>query len=500
MAPTTSEDKSPRRGDSAENQSTIADIFKAPSRINYLRLAVFASIILAAVSVGTFSYYMFRGFESTLFDEQYSSAASLLSDSIHRGLQNKIHASEGTATYFQYAFNMSDWPNVTLPGFDTIYSYQISLADLQEITFHPLIHISYRKIWESYARNNVDKLDGDISLIESINGSWPVTKGIYKINDQTNILSYDDSYDIAPVYPNIKFPIWQVSPMSIYKNQIMFNSHSQYNQATAIDLAMNTSTTTVSDVIHLEKDSSYINPAANMYSPILNPYTNASLGVIGVSFYWDSLFSETLPSYIVGVEVVLSTSTTKFTYVVNGGDVLLKGSGDLHDTQFNSYRQTTTLQLGNGPLAVSYTFEIYPTITLQNLFYTDLPMESVIVGVLLILSTAFVFFLYDYLVSARENVLASIAESRSTVINELFPSIVRNRLVRTQLKKPNAVVPVAPPSSANSNANNNTSNTNNSSNNNARYVIILELILIYVIVFLMMRHFIILYTVAHHMC
>ena len=425
------------------------DVLNAPTRIFYLRVLVISSLVAVAVAVGTSTFVYFSGFEDALFQRQYYSAASLLSDTIQRGFNSKLSAANELSTYFTYRFNASSWPNITLEKFNYICLDELNLVGARGVVFTPvLLTISERKSWEKYAADNVNAIGGDNLLIQSINGSWPVKNGIYAINGST--LEYAPDANANSINPYMKTPAWHASPLSRIESIIMYDLHSDPIRGAAIDLAFETKSPTISDVIRIFGEiGTAPRPSTQVVSPIFDPasHNNTVKGFINIAFSWDMVISQTLPSYIVGIDVILSTPKVTFTYTVNGGNVVLRGLGDYHNHSYNSYRTDTYVYVNTQKNGIIYKFSLYPTFELQRSFQTDRPTTSTILVVMIIFCTILVFFLYDYLVAARESALLYVIESSLPLISQLFPAGIRDRLFRRQsgsITKKSSIVSVAP--------------------------------------------------------
>lgn len=380
--------------------------FKTPTRIIVLRLAVFSMLAIAAAVLGALSFVFFRSFESSAFEQQFNSAAALMSASIQTGLNSKLYSAQEFSKMYSYQFGTdASWPNVTLAGFEQISSSQLLVAEARAISFNPLIHQSSRRLWEAYAAANVGLLYAPASLSKSIGGSWPVSNGIYmKTSSGSRIYnSYNDS---GSLYPEIHVPVWQIAPILNNTKAVMYNLHSEPKRQLALDLAIKSKRAALTDVLQLVQDS-YTRPSAILFAPVFDLLPSQNIvGFISIVFSWDAVIAKTLPSYLQGIDCILRTSTTTFTFTVNGGKVVLKGPGDMHDAAFDSFRKSASATLqGSSQLttsdSVTYTFDLYPSQSMQQIFYTSRPKNVVVGVVLIIFCVTVVFLIYDYLVSAR---------------------------------------------------------------------------------------------------
>jgi len=194
---------------------------------------------------------------------------------------------------------------------------------------------------------------------------------------------------------------------------------------------LSTNRPALTDVVQLVQDSNIKRPSTILFVPVnLLSSPSTIVGSTSVVFSWDSIILTILPTYVTGLIVVLKTSTTVFTYDIVNGAVQLTGAGDFHDTAYDSYQRVATVSMPYATSAstITYTFYIYPSSDYQNLYMTTRPRDTAVEVVVVIVATAFIFLIYDYLVSAREATLTAVALSASSVVNGLFPAFVRARL------------------------------------------------------------------------
>ena len=402
-----------------------------------IRLIIIFLLICIAVVVGTMSFTIIRNYESDRFTQQYDSATSLISASINKNIQRKNDAGLKIAQIFSKSFDVSKWPNVTLVGFNELCIHDNIISQSRGITFQPIVTTRNRKSWEEYATQNVILLSNDMSLQQSINGSWPVSKGIYSIAGTIydSYYTYDSELDTDTSFPNIKAPYWQIAPpTNLNLRGTMLNSHKYSSVSHAIDVSITTKQPAISDVIQLIIDPTY-RPSAFIMYPILNPLhvDVYPLGFISVGFSWDDIISQVLPSTLVGVEVVMTSPTVTVTYSVDGSKVSIKGIGDLHDRTFDTnryaahiyYNYTLSKLHSSDP---TYTFEIYPTIKFQNLYYSNVPRNAAIAAECTIILIGILFLFYEYSIHQNKKKLISINQHTSEIANHYYPHNIAQRL------------------------------------------------------------------------
>ena len=112
------------------------------------------------------------------------------------------------------------------------------------------------------------------------------------------------------------------------------------------------------------------------------------------------------------------------------------GEGDLSDPDyhdmkrlisFDEYYDNLELQrTTNG--ACLYTYQISPSNTFSDTFRSNLPIVFAFVVAAIFIAMAFTFFIYDVFVSRRNAKVMTAAIRSTTIVSELFPSSVRDRI------------------------------------------------------------------------
>ena len=221
-------------------------------------------------------------------------------------------------------------------------------------------------------------------------------------------------------------------------------------------------------------------PSGILFHPVFEDYCGSNIvGAIATVFTLGPQIKG-LPTHINGMTIVVETNTEQqFTYNLDGGGVAqLIGTGDLHDTKYDnmvlekpfnlqSYQvydddereagcarrvQAEDLKdgqplppgaeqlIGEGPLPgfgidadevdplVVYNIKIYPSKVFEDQYMTRNPAIYALVIAVIFLVTSVTFLLYDCLVEKRQKVVMKTAVKSTKIVNNLFPSQVRDRL------------------------------------------------------------------------
>ena len=128
----------------------------------------------------------------------------------------------------------------SINGFDEFVNQEISLASVRSISISPIITPATRSDFEQYAKNNVDLLKGNLSVLGPI-----VNGGIsHKVNGV-----------ISPYPANASnaffVPISQISPIASNQASVMYDLYSDPIFTSTIDRALQTKRPAMTDIIQL---------------------------------------------------------------------------------------------------------------------------------------------------------------------------------------------------------------------------------------------------------
>jgi hypothetical protein len=195
-------------------------------------------------------------------------------------------------------------------------------------------------------------------------------------------------------------------------------------------------------------------PKSNLYYPIFdkvegiraNGTDQQVVGLLWLGFFWRDALKDLLPGGSMGIDVVVSTPcSTTFTYRLDGQKSTFSGAGDLHEASYDTYGVNSTL-LGLRRFAVSkstYTgvpvdedfcpilLTVYPSSATQSQYTTTNRIVFTVCSVLIFVFTSIVFILYDKSVERRQNKVMKTAVRAETIVQSLFPAVVRDRIYPT---------------------------------------------------------------------
>ena len=304
-------------------------------------------------------------------------------------------------------------PNMTLPGFEEIMNDLLPFAKLRSIQFAPLVHTNQATAWVDYAQRHVAELRGPASLTQRSSGAdWVVADGIFQfapdhVHKVKSPLSFPDS-----AYPNWLFPLWQVAPIANNAGVVMLEVHEQNGHHHLIDgllqqtqkepVAVHSGITEPFQLFQDGTAASNLRPSTVMYTPAAHP-SGEVFGLLSFVFTWDDVFRNMLTVDNKRVYLVLTTTTSTFTFALDGTKATVLGAGDLHDPAYSQF----ALPLTDDSIlkASGYTFTVYPSADMYHRYLTVSPLNTcaLVVG-LCVFSALFILF-YSYMLQQRETAL-----------------------------------------------------------------------------------------------
>jgi hypothetical protein len=129
------------------------------------------------------------------------------------------------------------------------------------------------------------------------------------------------------------------------------------------------------------------------------------------------------------------------TYEVIGPQVKFMGYGDLHSSRFDSTSFLGMLDVVDDvPTgACEFFLHIYPSQEFYEATQTQRPLYYTLAIVGVFVMTALVFLMYDWLVARRQRKLLTTATQSNAILSSLFPEKVRQRLMKEQQEKEEAM-------------------------------------------------------------
>ncbi len=402
---------------------------------NRLKVTVIVFLILLCICVSFAVWHISSHTVQQNFESTFKYDASQLREAFNVKMGNKLWAGEGLSVTYESFVSATEgtWPFVTLPYYDLRNEATLALAEAKSFSFSPLVSNETRQTWELYASQN-QKLLG----IDASTRSRPINQGIYKFDDR----GHQQNETSSSMY----MPIWQIAPISNQSSQeVMLNQFSRPGLSMALTAMLEEKVPTYSDIVFSEWDQSRSSPTIVTFFPVFKDQNSSDVvGTIALDSNPTCFFERVLSSNGPLIIVLENTCGSAVTFEVHGPNTTYLGEGDLHDALATTADKVTfgidksSLQAGleraiHG--VCDYTMSVYPTNTYEQAFQTFRPILFPIVCVLLFGINIFLFLVYDKFVQTRQQQVVENAQDSKAIVRELFPSVIRDRLMQSNHTK-----------------------------------------------------------------
>jgi signal transduction histidine kinase len=371
-------------------------------RVHWLRIVMVTSLLATSGVLAYIAFYFFRNLEIQVFEKQFTASCVLLEHNINKNFQKTFKLTEELAVAVSVRARLSNsWPNATMPGFEATSFYRAQLLDYRAIAIWPFVTLEQKESFEAFAVEQVAQ--------HSIDGSYSFQKYAWAKNNM-KMFNKDSNGNVIPsttslngaLFPNMFAPIFNLYPSAepIVGGAFMFNAMGESVRRRSLEYVLTYKDSTVTDIVQFINDPVY-RPTTQLYVPITPVGDNSTLyGVAVITFSWDTFLANVLASYLVGLQVVLSSPQQTCTFTIDGNSSTTM-KGDVHDGSFEylAYRMTIT-QIGNSN--TTYNLVAYPTHRLYQSYLSSNPINAMLIVVTISLVSVIVFLTYIYAVIEHE--------------------------------------------------------------------------------------------------
>jgi hypothetical protein len=148
------------------------------------------------------------------------------------------------------------------------------------------------------------------------------------------------------------------------------------------------------------------------------------------------------------VDVILTNTCddASFTLRIDGVEVHAIGRGDYHDRAYDHMKRSASFEtvenISDGtkyglPFNKDHCMvqmDVYPSDTFYHIFNTQLPAAVTCAVGAVFMIAVILFFVYDYLVTQRQNMVMARAHKTQKLVTSLFPEDVAERMMNAAAK------------------------------------------------------------------
>ena len=459
--------------------------------VHVLRAVVLGVLLFTAVGVSVAIYRYTSGEETDDFQAAFHNHAAKVIESLKVNTAQQlivIDSFASTVSAMARDGNMS-WPFVTIPSFPLLGRSALSEIKGLSILLQTKVLPEEREEWNRYvAANHAIWVESDYAFKaeggfnQALKLDTNDTQHTRMLQEEgQNEVDFSNGYseDIAwgifgpdgvPILerapedpPNgYFFPLWQNTPKppnvaenvdilgpgvdgvfgAVVNNQAVsgpsFNTEGGFDSGSSF-------TDMLLEVWGRGDEAIGSDPLGSYTYPIHEQVDHGSsvVGALTTYVHWRQLFVDILPPDAVGVIAVFeSTCDQRFTYQINGKDVVYLDQQDLHDPSYDHMMESIVLtdyfnanppKLYYGvPIAkdagCQYTLRVYPSKQLEDQYITKTPVYYTLGVVFIFLFATFVFVIYDFVVEYRQRLVMRNALRSGAIVSDMFPKEFREKM------------------------------------------------------------------------
>lgn len=470
--------------DPSQRQSDDQLAKKETRAVMWMRLGLSAILIAAALVVSMSVFFYSRNIEKQSFESAVMDSSIKIIESFQLAAELRLGAMANMAVMItSHALSTSaTWPFVTVPNFEAQGWHALALMGAQGLIFSPIVAHEDRAEWENdYVPEHISWVNESKAYQESINFTYVVASpggpGTRARNLQNasptnaeNTTTDESPPSNVPDYSlGYSKQIYAFGPQGVVvspeKEKYMAWWQRVPGIISGVNMDINIDPTFGGDLLSVMENGrvglgtmtltaygEFGAPISGFYYPVLQdfPHDSPAVASLGTQIFWDSFLTDILPENINGLYVVLSnTCDQQFTFMLNGPIVESLGEGDLHDSDFDQYKEeasftdlvTAGAEAGSylgveiDQSGCQYSLAVYPSSQMQDEYMTSQPVVLLISALCIFLITSLTFLLYDHLVEHRQKLVAQEAKKSGAIVDSLFPEAYRDRLMQAEEDK-----------------------------------------------------------------
>ena len=459
---------------------------KETRAVMWMRLGLTVILIAAALVVSLSVFFYSRNTETKTFESAVADSSIKIIESFQSVAEQRLGAMASMAVMItSHALSTNGtWPFVTVPNFEAQGWHALALMDAEGLIFSPIVSHQDRAEWENnYAPEHIAWVNESKAYQDSINFTYvDVNPGGTRTRDRNlqepEETSRQNTTTEAPQEPPNNIPdfslgyskeIYAIGPQGVVvspeKEKYMAWWQRVPGTISGVNMDINIDPTVGGDLLSvmerghvglgtmtLTAYGEFGAPVSGFYYPVLQELHHSAPAVasLGTQIFWDSFLTDILPESINGLYVVLSnTCDQQFTFMLNGPSVQNIGEGDLHDPDFDEYKEEASFtdlvsagaEAGNylgveiDQSGCQYSLAVYPSSQMQDGYMTSQPVVLLISALFIFLVTSLTFLLYDHLVERRQKLVTQEAKKSGAIVDSLFPEAYRDRLMQAEEDK-----------------------------------------------------------------
>ncbi|CAB9524809.1 Receptor-type guanylate cyclase gcy [Seminavis robusta] len=442
------------------------------ANVRLWRLATTGALLLTAFLVTYATYRFLKNEERNNFEtafEQFSRTIAVSAIAQQSDLRDGMETLATTISLYAKNNNANTtWPFITVPDFEHHGRNMIQQSRVEVVNLFTRVAAADQHEYIAYANQHARQWveeghqiqKGSLERLLDPLGNMTYHPFFTKVVPMDNTpLGMGFAQDTGTGDENEYFSAsWQFSPPPATYALINWNanSHPDYEMLGHAILALRYETVatrvrpyfsvplTMTEEEHVAyhsklQESSHLTPHTFIGRAIfrtVNDYESDIVATLGVGMAWDAALNGLLPANVDGIQcVVKNTCNQTFTYEIWGEDAIFRGEEDLHLAKYDDMKVTVDLALHTHPDFETtpghcmYWMDIYPTDKFKSAYDSNTPEIFAAVVAATFGIVAVVFFIYDTFVQKRNTNLVLKAAQTSSIVTNVFPEHMRDRLL-----------------------------------------------------------------------
>jgi hypothetical protein len=351
----------------------------------------------------------------------------------------------------------SVFPYFTQDYFEISGGYVDGLGGIMAAAFAPIVKAEEVAEWESYSVANQGWIEQSAILKGNHPGHRDPMHGTIQDHEDDRRLE-DASSEISPYIwkwengtkirqtsqpGQLIAPLWQISPAAApVVNVDLFSDErlsSLYSSMLEKKYSIISQAYEIGDFFDFlfdpeEKDRKS-DPHGFIMEPVYDSFEEDPevVGVLIAVTSWQNLFDRLLPEGSNGIVcVVTDTCGNDITFELNGPRTVYLGPTDAHDPSFDEFGEHFDVEVNdfdNVKDLCVHTLHIYPSKTFRESYNTNEPKIYTCVVAMAFALTAILLFIYDKMVTRRQDKTMDSALKTSALVVSLFPENVLERVL-----------------------------------------------------------------------
>ena len=407
---------------------TVNEIQKNPEAVKILtlRALLISCLFAAAIATTLVSYQKLEHNEHQLFVSQFeTSSQNALNAVVDSFDRMNMGIQEFASTYSHMFPDEKTWPYVAWTGFQPTAKLLGKVSAVETVTTIPIVKPEEIETYQNYVANYYSNIEPYFDPTLASPPFFP-PGSVWRFNRTT----LDWTFHIDKYGNSTKSRYQMLTPLIQYtlsalarEYQVGLNIHADILYTETMDTMMDCVYANIDNYEYASTNCGTIAPAVSVpYSrrerpnPIIEdmiagivqpifPANNQTIlvGFIAGSISWKALLTHVFPHTISGIYCVISSDSSSFTFYIDQGVPILKGLGDLHNTKYSKYGQSSPLLHPSVKVTKSSTFTLtfYPTKEFADDYQTDLPLIGALVLLFIFLFCSALFATYDVLMQRK---------------------------------------------------------------------------------------------------